>query len=545
MILLMPSKPGRWRVFALAWMLLTALSIAWSLATPIAASPDEPAHFIKAAAVANGQLAGEPSEFGDVVQVPRYVALTHARTCFAFKPELTAACDQVPQDDPDTIVDGTTTAGLYNPLYYAAVGWPTTFLVGDPALYAMRFISGALNALFLAMAIMMVATWRRPTIPALGLVAGITPMMLFLSGSVNPNALEASSTVAVLSAMLSIVLHPRPELLAQRCALLIVAASVAVNTRGLALIWVLAAIALPLLIPDRRRLRELFSCRPVQISVVAIAISTTLSLLWLLSSSSLFAGLPTSDRPGTVPQTGAAPFVGFWLTLSGTFDFGQELVGLFGWLDTPSNDSVYFIWAAFTSILIGVACVLLRGRHLLVAVLLVSGLIFIPALIQGAYISGGGLIWQGRYTLPIYLCAMLGLAALVSAQLSVPGLVARQVLNRLGGLVLSLWALSQTLSFATTLRRYAVGTSGTWGDALVQPSWNAPGGNLMLIGAFGTIAIATGAFLFIECRLSDRGSLAPDRSSRVKLEPSGPTLLASASNSSPHLVSENSGPSIL
>ncbi|MET4639074.1 DUF2142 domain-containing protein [Mycetocola sp. 2940] len=501
----MPSKLGRWRVFVILWVLLTALSAAWSLATPIAASPDEPAHFVKAAAVAHGQVGGEPSALGSVVQVPRFVADTHARACFAFNAETPGSCETETTGDPGDIVDGTTTAGLYNPLYYAAVGWPSLVLEGDAGLYAMRFVSGALSSLFLALAFLLVSAWRRPLLAALGLVAGVTPMMLFLSGSVNPNALEASSTVAVLAAMLSIVLDPRPETLARRCAVLALAASVAVNTRGLALIWVLLAIGLPLLIPGGRVLRDLFSRRSVQVAVAVVAVATALSLLWLFGSSSLFAGLATPDKPSVVPQAGAAPLIGFWLVLSGTFDSGEELVGLFGWLDTPANDSVYFIWAAFTSSLIGAAWVVLRGRPLVVALALVGAVLFVPALIQGAYITGGGLIWQGRYTLPLYLCLMFGLAALVSSFLERPGSGARTPqLNRLALLVLVLWVAAQSLSFATTLRRYAVGVSGTWSDTFVRPLWSAPGGNLVLVFVFTALALATAGYVLAAFRTENR-----------------------------------------
>ena len=110
------------RVLLVTWALLSALSAVWALATPIAASPDEPAHIIRAASVVRGQLVGTPSPKGHVVNVPRYIADTQSETCFAFHPTVTADCSHLADRDPGATTTATTTAGLYNPLYYYAVG---------------------------------------------------------------------------------------------------------------------------------------------------------------------------------------------------------------------------------------------------------------------------------------------------------------------------------------------------------------------------------------------------------------------------------------
>ena len=75
-------------VGGVAWLLFSVLSISWAFATPIAAAPDEPAHLVKAASVVAGQLVGgEHTPYGDIVDVPYWIAYTHAQTCFAFEPE--------------------------------------------------------------------------------------------------------------------------------------------------------------------------------------------------------------------------------------------------------------------------------------------------------------------------------------------------------------------------------------------------------------------------------------------------------------------------
>lgn len=60
-------------IFGRIFLLLSAITVLWSLATPLMAYPDEPVHTIKAAAVARGQILPAPGTsygHGVHVQVP-------------------------------------------------------------------------------------------------------------------------------------------------------------------------------------------------------------------------------------------------------------------------------------------------------------------------------------------------------------------------------------------------------------------------------------------------------------------------------------------
>ncbi|WP_232083325.1 DUF2142 domain-containing protein, partial [Arthrobacter sp. SO5] len=112
-------------------MVIGTLTTLWALASPLMSVPDEPAHAIKAAAVARGQLSADThGKQGDpaVVVVPAYFAELGPQTCTAFRPDLTAAC--APQLDPTHRgpVTAATTAGNYNPFYYMLVGLPSRLL---------------------------------------------------------------------------------------------------------------------------------------------------------------------------------------------------------------------------------------------------------------------------------------------------------------------------------------------------------------------------------------------------------------------------------
>lgn len=478
----MPANLMNWRIFAWAWVLLSLLSTSWALATPMVAAPDEPAHMIKAASVVRGQLIGDYENGRHVVQVPRAIAHTNSEICFAFKPAVTGDCAPDVSGDPGEIVDAFTTAGLYNPVYYAAVGWPSLILEGDAGLYGMRIVSGILTMAFLALSIMLVFSWRRPTLPLLGLAVGVTPMLLFLSGTVNPNALEASATVALFAGMLSIVLHPNNSLLATRCALVATSAVIAANTRGLAMIWVFLAIVVPLLLLKWADFIALIRKRSVIITILATGIGAALAITWLLGTSSLSLGTAETDVPSNYPFVGHPPVSGFFILLFGTFYYAKQMIGVFGWLDAPTLEIVYFCWAVFVGALILGALTLLRRRRLVVAVGLVLAFVLIPALVQAAYITNGGLIWQGRYSLPAFLCLSLGIATLIDAPVSTH--LSRVPLTRFTAVILIIWAGCQLTSFATTLQRYAVGVEGTWRNTFLDPMWAAPGGNPLMVASF-------------------------------------------------------------
>ena len=259
--------------------------------------------------------------------------------------------------------------------------------------------------------------------------------------------------------MLAVTLSPDPARLPARAAVVAVSAIVAVNARGLSPLWVLAALAVPLLLVGGRTALQLLRQRSVLLAIAAVAVGTIAALGWTLATNSLANAIAHPEDALQFPGVGASPFTGFQRVLVGTVDL-QGLVGLFGWLDTPAPEAVLFAWGvAIGSLAIG-ALLVLRGRRLLVAAVLVGAFLLLPALVQAVYIHGGGMIWQGRYNLPLFLCLVIGLAALLDGSaFRSPHTWRRLRLLLLGGaLAGQLWA------FAAALRRYAVGANGSVED---------------------------------------------------------------------------------
>ena len=478
-----PDAPP-WRVFLLAWALLTALSAMWSIATPLSASPDEPAHLVKAASVVRGEWVGETSGRGQLVDVPTYVAFSHLQTCYAFRDDRTADCIMPTPENSGEITESFTTAGLYNPLYYLAVGWPSLLFGDESGIYAMRLMSALLCSALAAGAFALIRQLRARILPTVAYALAITPMTLFLFGSVNPNGFEAAAVVLLFSAMLVLVFEPRRERIGWIAALLAIGVVAAANARGVSLLWVAVAVLLPLILIRWSDLWALVR-RPVMIATIAIsALGAALALVWVVMSNSLGTRAVDAGTGFQYPGTGMPFSYGFLRVLEGSFAYSEGIVGIFGWLDTPAPSAVYFVWAGLCASLLLGALVVLRGRRLIFVLGLVTAFLVLPAVLQGFFITDGGLIWQGRYNLPLYLCVVIGTAAAAAWALDRLDATTK---TRLIRIVLAAVAFGQVYSFATAIRRYSVGIDGSWRTTFIDPPWQAPGGNITLVVLFAAI----------------------------------------------------------
>lgn len=111
------------------WLAIGALLLlmlaAWAVAIPLMASPDEPSHVVKAAAVARGQWGGvlgpAPTDTsrpgaGTIVQLPSdFAEVISLPDCFAFHPDVSAGCQQAVAPAVGGLVPVETFAGQYPP----------------------------------------------------------------------------------------------------------------------------------------------------------------------------------------------------------------------------------------------------------------------------------------------------------------------------------------------------------------------------------------------------------------------------------------------
>lgn len=459
-------------VAGLAWVLLSLLAACWAVATPVGAAPDEPAHLVKGAAIWHGQWSGEDTPSGQLVRVPEWIAETQSQTCFAFEPETTPDC-AAPSTGDDDLVVSITSAGRYNPSYYLLTSWPVLLADDQGGVYAMRIASGLVVSLVTALGIGLLATWRTWRLPVLGALVAATPMTLFLGGVVNPNALENAAAFTAVAGMLTIVLdqaHGRRLTVA----VLVVGAvtAVGVNLRALGPLWLAIAVLAPLVLLSLPRLRGLVRHRGVWTAAGLAVLGLAAAGAWTLRSNALAAGMDTPP-PGT-PGIGESPANGFLWTLLSSAEYGQGIIGVFGWLDTPAPLGVFTLWAALLGVLLIPAGAVLRGRALLLVGGLAILLLLLPPILQGVYIQRGGIIWQGRYALPLFSCLVVAAACALAVALR--GLSGR-IVARLAIILAACWFVAQALAFGGALRRYAVGLSAGWLEML-DPEWAPPGGVL-------------------------------------------------------------------
>ncbi len=80
----------------------------------------------------------------------------------------------------------------------------------------------------------------------------------------------------------------------------------------------------------------------------------------------------------------------------------KEMIGVFGWLDTPAPAVTWLPWTAAVVFFFFAAVVWASRRYVAVLFALLAAVVIVPIVIESAaYGDAGGLSWQGRYTLPI------------------------------------------------------------------------------------------------------------------------------------------------
>lgn len=478
------SVPVPGRVFLAAFAVFFALSACWSLATPMFASPDETSHLVKAAATVRGEIGGKRGfvqqgmKEGQSEQPTRSYRVPAAYAaavtpCFAHRPLVTPECEKGHSEHPHSRT-GTlrmyTTAGHYNPIYYALVGWPSLLSKGVHGMYLLRLVSAFLNSLLLAGAVALAAAWRRPGLLLAGLLTAVTPMVLFLDGMVNPNSLEVSSAVLAWVAALSLALQPDPVLLRRRVLVLVGAGTLLVNVRPLGYEWLAAILGTAMLVATGRgTIRAVLRDRTTLYATAAASPLLFFGLWWTLHNGD-DAKVPYVKGDALIPAAHA--------TLDGAQWYIECMIGFFGWLDAPAPMVTYDLWIGVTVLLALAAVVFGRWRQCVAVIALAIGLVAIPVLAQGTEAAHIGMIWQGRYLLafavglPILAGAVI--AARVNEATEASGMRLPRRLDRRVVLTLGITlAFADVAAFFHTLRRYLTGLDGRL--SLSKITWQPPG----------------------------------------------------------------------
>ncbi len=481
------DRRALWWSFGILWFLATV----WAVANPLMASPDEPAHVVRAASLVRGQLLPPDGDWGSDVRVPAfYDAVNAYPTCYMFDPTENGVCEVASTRPPSQVVDSATMAGKYNPLYYAVVGLPTLLPPGDGVLYLMRIVSAGLSAFLLALGLRAVAQTPAPSWAVLGVAGAVTPMVVFLSSTVNPAGVEIAAAFALWCQLLTLLRHPDPARTAGRMAWVAVAATVLLNARGLSLLYGAVIVAVAVLSAPTAHLRDVLRERRTWPSFAVIGVAGLTAAAWVLGAGSLSVGGVAHPE---LTFAGAAK-----TTLLSTPAYVTNMVGQFGWMDTDLDPTVHMAFAAAAGVAVLLAAAVAGRRERLLLAGLALAVVVLPVVIHASQARSLGIIWQGRYILPVAVGVPLLAGYVLVARLGAPrgatALPARLV-TRLVAVVAAVAGAVQLAAIGQNLHRYINGTDGSW--LVVEPGAWLPPLPLLLVGALAVVACGAYALLLV------------------------------------------------
>jgi hypothetical protein len=499
---------GRWRWTGVG-LLLLALTACWSVATPLMSSPDEPSHVVRAAGVVRGQVSLElqepqgegatPGLAGRVELPSDYGAATGLPNCFAFQPTQPASCQASLEPSTGTVqVD--TFAGQYPPLYYLLVGWPSLLLPAEAGITAMRLVSALLTSVLVTWGLFRLTRIEGNRGGIWGAAVALTPMCLFLGATVNPAGFEIAAAFAFWTACLAIVLDRRPvptSALVQA----VVAGGALVMTRSSGPVWALAIVVVALVAAPAGRWRAILRHPRIWWFAGATAVACALGAGWLLS------------HPAVVTTHNAYPHLGdLRAAVLGVVGMGPQyllnMIGDYGWLDAPSPPVTFIAWYAMTGAVLLVAFAARRsGRQRIALLLALLGTAAAPIALQVPTAADTGLIWQGRYALPVAIGVPL-LAALV---VGVGRTAEDDLVRRIARGTLPVILVGHVAAFYWASRRYAEGLTG---DLITfAPDWESPisylPGTVLYAVVAGLLGLCAWTYLREE-RVPGRPAAEPD-----------------------------------
>ena len=472
--------PGRRRVPTWwAWPGLLLLCCSWAFATPVLGAPDEFAHVVRAAAVVRGQVVTEevqrPGEYYEVlsaVDLPAsYARARGVAGCYAFDPEVPASCAPPFAAQPgEGSATALTSVGRYPPLTYAVLGLPSLVLDGAAAVYGMRLVGALVCSSLLAAGTVALLGRRAHPALAVGTVLALTPMVMFLAGTVNPSGVEVAAGYALWAVALRSVLRPDPAWLRRDLLLAALAAAVLVNIRASSPVLAVLIVSVLALVAGRPWWRSALAGRRWVPAVVVGGVAGALATVWVVAVD------PNGQLGGRPSPELADPAVAARAGLSATPQYLRQAIGVFGYLDPSAPLVVYGLWALLLLGLGVAALVAGLARERAALVLAAAVVVLLPVVVQVPTAADLGLIWQGRYLLAFAVgLPLLAGVVLARASATVPGAAGAR------GVVLAA-LVAQVLALVAALRRASSGTG--------EPLWALDGPWQPPLGWAGVIAVA-------------------------------------------------------
>lgn len=372
---------------------------AWVMSTQAFNGPDEASHFLRALGIANGQLLGRHVPYFSPALSRRQNRWASEDTTLIWVPA-NLRPGNIDCYDPRQLPPcwAATTDGNFPPLPYLL---PAVALKASPNLYTAwwltRFASALPSLLLLLVALAVV--WDGTALSVLGLLAAITPMVLFSSSVLNSSGPGITGAIAFGAAALRLA-RDRARAPAWVFAALAVTGFVAMLSGPIGPVFVAAFLLLGALLLGRGGIAQLWRQRQRAVSLTAgtLIVALVLALVWRH-----YAGV----APGLF---GISPlFPNLWhgvLQLPGIF---RDSLGTFGLENVPLPQAAYWAGWIFELGLAGAALFFARRRDRAVLVVVMALAVAFPVLFWAWVDRLTGFALSGREVLPII--AMIPMAA--------------------------------------------------------------------------------------------------------------------------------------
>lgn len=507
--------------------LVLGLCTLFAVSTPIGSSPDEHVQIVRAAGVVRGDPGGamtetpspgpgQPNHVDYLVTIPRsYAEVLDQPPCYAFKPDVTAECSPSIDDD-DRPTQATTYVGSYPPPYYFVVGLPSLVLPAGSGVYVMRLVSALVFAALFALGFVAARRLGGGILVAAAAVI-VTPMAVYLGGTVNPSGVEIAAAFATWLTALDLV-RRRPEgsVLGAAPVWGFTAATATLAVIRPSGLLVIAVIAVTTLVAasSRHTVVALLRQRQVRLAAIIVTAVVALAAAWILYADAIgvFVGIPL---PGISLADAARHILGDNLRIF------TEMVGVFGWLDAPLPEPVWRLWGIAVALVVVVGFVA-AGRQLRIGMLAAVGLgVIAPPLTQLRDVERYGYIWSGRYSLPFAMgVVVLAGWAIARRDRRYRSPAALEDVDAGGGGTRRAWrvgtgggavaigvitALSLIASYVVVMQRFSTGIMSGRFDYLRHAEWQPPLNPIATTVALVIMAGAWGAWVALNGVLADRG----------------------------------------
>lgn len=437
------------------FLYLGLLAFAWVFSTPHTGISDEPAHVVKAAATTRFQFSGPKvvGQFGydaQVYKVPVAYSVPGLATCYAGMVDVPANCTS-PLPSGSQLVEVSTTAAHYPPLYYFVVGAPLNIWPGSVGFYGARLLSGLLTVALTGWAYLLAARDpRRPMLP-FGVLVGLVPTTLAFAGAVNPASAEVSGALLMVTSMTLAVLRPVKTRREQIHVMLgsVVGSAFFALSRPASFVFMALAIGL---------ISLAFGPRTVVANIRRPRLAN--AGIWVPFVGFLVALVAYLLTPRDLGLGGGGAGIGESLAANLRYSFERvpdyiaQLFGYFGWTELYAPKPQFFLWLCVIGVCVGFAILTLSLRRLAILFAAIFAVVFAPLVLEGVRASEVGRGYQGRYMLSVAVVIPL-IALSVARKEGIPSRASRLGLS--AGL---LTVVVNVLVLNHVVRRFSVGLAG-------------------------------------------------------------------------------------